>query len=127
MTRILFFLFISSNFFAQNFLAFSPIAPIKKSELSGSVTLITPPIKGISLSLQNAHTSQVISVNLSKNGNYALTSSSDNTIKLWETGFKKILHTFTAEGVKITQAFLSQCVLTLNFIFVLKLNIFRKK
>lgn len=108
MIRILFILFISSNLFGQNFNGFSTSTPSIEQKLTGAVNVITPPFKGISLSLQNAHTSEVISVNLSKNGNYALTSSSDNTIKLWETGFKKILHTFTAEGVPITQAFFAE-------------------
>lgn len=108
MIRLILILLISGNIIAQNFPGLSTTPSITVQELKGNVSVITPPIKGISLSLQNAHTSEVSSVNLSKKGNYALTSSSDKTNKLWETGFKKILHTFTANGAAITQAFFSE-------------------
>jgi WD40 repeat protein len=108
MKQVLLFLFISINLFAQNFNGFNPLPTPAEQKLTGKINGVAPPNNGISLSLQNAHTSEVISVNLSKNGNYALTTSSDNTIKLWETGFKKILHSFAADGVPITQAFFAE-------------------
>ena len=108
MIRLLLILLVSGNIIAQSFSGLSTAPSISSQELTGKVNVVTPPFKGISLSLQNAHTSEVISVNLSKKGNYALTSSSDKTNKLWETGFKKILHTFTADGAVITQAFFTE-------------------
>lgn len=76
--------------------------PIRLDGL-GVLKNLLPEDKSILLSLQNAHTSKVAFVAVAQNGKYVITTSVDKTNKVWETGFKKILHTFST-GDTITRA-----------------------
>lgn len=66
-----------------------------------SVECLTPP-GGILFDLLSGHTDQITAVTLTSDGMRAVTSSLDNTIKLWDLRTGRVVRTLDGVGANVT-------------------------
>ena len=66
-----------------------------------SIECLTPP-GGILFDLLSGHTKEITAVALMSDGLKAVTSSMDDTIKIWDLRSGRVLMTFEGAGVNVT-------------------------